>query len=60
MKHFRILISFVCCIMHAQAQKEIAQQTHGWIMYFGNHKLTNKLSLHTEHQYRRADGFSKW
>ncbi|MCZ8354763.1 MAG: DUF2490 domain-containing protein [Cyclobacteriaceae bacterium] len=42
------------------AQKDISYQNHGWIMYFGNHKLTDKISLHTEYQFRRADGFSDW
>jgi hypothetical protein len=29
-------------------------------MYFGNHKLTDKLSLHTEYQWRRADWITTW
>lgn len=39
-----------------EAQKNIDSQNNGWYMYFGNHKLTNKLSLHTEYQWRR-NGF---
>ncbi|MCU0383629.1 MAG: DUF2490 domain-containing protein [Cyclobacteriaceae bacterium] len=60
MKQFVMIISLVFYITQAQAQKEISYQTHGWIMYFGNHKLTDKLSLHTEYQFRRADGFRDW
>lgn len=46
--------------MPTLAQKTISDQDHGWIMFFGNHRLTNKFSLHTEYQWRRADGFSTW
>jgi hypothetical protein len=42
------------------AQKQISSQYHGWYMYFGNHKLTNKISLHTEYQWRRADWITTW
>jgi hypothetical protein len=40
----------------ASAQKQISPQTHGWIMYFGNHKLSEHWGIHTEYQWRRADG----
>jgi hypothetical protein len=42
------------------AQKQIANQYNGWYMYFGNHKLTDKVSLHTEYQWRRADWIIAW
>lgn len=29
-------------------------------MYFGNHKLSEKFSLHTEYQWRRADWIATW
>ena len=41
-------------------QKQISSQNHGWIMYFGNHKLTEKWGLHTEYQWRRSDYFENW
>jgi len=41
-------------------QKIISDQNHGWLMYFGNHRLTDKISLHAEYQFRRADGFREW
>lgn len=47
-------------VNHVQAQKEIVSQYHGWYMYFGNHKLTDKISLHTEYQWRRADWIKTW
>ncbi len=42
------------------AQKAISTQYHGWYMYFGNHKLTDRFSLHTEYQWRRADWITTW
>ncbi len=58
----RIFITFalVATCMSASAQKDITEQTGGWIMYFGNHKLSEKFSLHTEYQFRRANFVSDW
>lgn len=44
----------------AWSQKNISTQNHGWYMYFGNHKITDKLSLHTEYQWRRDDIIKNW
>jgi hypothetical protein len=62
MKVFKVamLLLLYTVPLFVSAQKVISDQTHGWLMYFGNHKLTNKISLHTEYQFRRADGFSDW
>jgi hypothetical protein len=45
----------------------MAQQTrvndtnqHAWLMYFGAHKLNEKIGLHTEAQVRRARLLSDW
>lgn len=35
-------------------------QSNAWVMYFGNHRLNDALSLHTEYQWRRNDGFEHW
>ncbi len=32
----------------------------GWYTYFGTFKLTNKLGLHTEYQFRRANIITDW
>lgn len=55
------LISF-CLILSIGtfAQKVISNQQHAWITYQGNHKLTPKIGLHTEYQWRRADYFQYW
>lgn len=42
------------------SQKQIVNQYHGWYMYFGNHQLTDKFSIHTEYQWRRADWITAW
>ena len=44
----------------AWSQKNIATQSNGWYMYFGNHKLTDKVSLHTEYQWRRNEIITHW
>ena len=42
------------------AQTQIDDQVHGWLVYQGNHHLSTKFDLHTEYQWRRANGFSDW
>ena len=42
------------------SQKEISPQNHAWVMYFGNHKLSEHWGIHTEYQWRRADMFNDW
>lgn len=42
------------------SQKIISDQNHAWATYLGNHKLSEKWGIHTEYQWRRADGFKNW
>lgn len=42
------------------AQKLISNQNNAWVLYTGNHKLSNKFGVHTEYQWRRADLFNEW
>jgi hypothetical protein len=42
------------------SQKQIATQSHAWMMYFGNHRLTDRWGIHTEYQWRRNDFFQQW
>jgi hypothetical protein len=44
----------------ACAQKQIVSQYHSWFLYTGNHRLTDKLGLHTEYQWRRASWVTSW
>jgi hypothetical protein len=36
------------------------EQSNAWVFYTGNHKITEKLGIHTEYQWRRNDLFNKW
>jgi hypothetical protein len=45
-----------CC----QAQKEVATQENAWLMYMGNHRVSEKWGLHMEYQFRRAEIFQDW
>ena len=54
LKLFKVLLFFLGFSSLSFSQKEISPQSHGWIMYFGNHKLNEHWGLHTEYQWRRA------
>lgn len=57
----RILFAIIAFwVLQVSAQKTIDDQLHGWVVYQGNHHLSSKFDLHTEYQWRRADGFSDW
>ena len=53
-----VLIGFSYIQCHAQ--KEISDQSHAWLMYFGNHKINDRWGLHTEYQWRRAEFMDAW
>ncbi len=44
----------------AQNTRQVSNQWHGWYMYFGTHKLSKKLNLLTEYQWRRAEVIKDW
>ncbi|MCX8211893.1 MAG: DUF2490 domain-containing protein [Lewinella sp.] len=55
--------SLICLIYlggFCSLSAQFADQFNAWWMYFGNHKLTEKLSLHTEYQWRRSGLVSEW
>jgi hypothetical protein len=54
------LFIFLTVFGKLSAQKDISSQTHAWVMYFGNHRLSDRWGLHTEYQWRRADLFNDW
>lgn len=60
MKKHMVVCAWLLGSLTLNAQKQISDQDHGWVMFFGNHRLTHKFSLHTEYQWRRADVFSRW
>ena len=53
-------LSIVLFASYSFSQKEISPQNHAWVMYFGNHKLSEHWGIHTEYQWRRADMFNDW
>ena len=54
------MLTFVVFGLIGHAQTTIDDQLHGWVVYQGNHKLNEQWDLHTEYQWRRADGFADW
>ena len=54
------LIVLIISPSYLFSQKEISPQNHVWVMYFGNHKLSEHWGIHTEYQWRRADLFNDW
>lgn len=61
-KNMKKVIFFILLFLSlaSSAQKTIDDQFHTWSVYQGNHHLSDKWDLHTEYQFRRADGFSTW
>ena len=60
MKTWLIPIYFLFLTFSTFGQKEIAAQNGAWLMYFGNHRLTEKWGIHTEYQFRRSDFVNDW
>ncbi len=62
----KLLYLLVGLLVVAGTQRATAQdrqqaiQQHGWYMYFGNHRLTDKWGLHTEYQFRRHGLIANW
>jgi hypothetical protein len=44
----------------SQEQRLADHNTIGWLVYTGTFKLKNKISLHTEYQWRRVNGLKNW
>lgn len=44
----------------SQEQRLADHNTIGWLVYTGTFKLRNKLSVHTEYQWRRVNGLKSW
>lgn len=49
---------FLSLLSQAQTRTH-ANNTNAWLMYFGNHKFSEKMGLHAEVQWRRSDVFSE-
>lgn len=44
----------------SQEQRLADHNTIGWLVYTGTFKLNNKISMHTEYQWRRVNGLKNW
>lgn len=55
-----LILLFFSVNLRAQSDKEIATHNNGWFMYFGNHRVSEKLGIHTEYQWRRNDWINNW
>lgn len=44
----------------SQEERLSDNNTIGWVSYVGAFKVKPKLSIHTEYQWRRVDGFKNW
>jgi hypothetical protein len=42
------------------SKAQTVDQFNSWWMYFGNHRISDKIGLHTEYQFRRSDFGSEW
>ncbi len=60
MKKLPIIIALAAFLISNNLSAQTASQFNSWWMYFGNHRLTEKLGLHTEYQFRRSDFASHW
>jgi Protein of unknown function (DUF2490) len=57
----RIIVIFLCLVSIAiykkcEAQtRQIQNNRNGWLMYFGDHRISEKFGIHIEAQIRRSD-----
>lgn len=52
---FLLIISY-----NSFGQKEVDNQSCAWYMYFGNHRVSDRVGIHTEYQWRRYDLIQYW
>ena len=65
MKHCKVifLLTFILglnTIITAQNTRTNVKNNIGWYGYFGTFKLTKKISVHTEYQWRRNNFITEW
>lgn len=53
-----LIVIFVTPVLFGQ--KQISTQSHAWVMYVGNHKISERWGILTEYQWRRNDFFVHW
>ncbi len=59
MKYIKVIVCISCLLGvlkgHSQSQRQYATNWNGWIMYVGNHRLSDKWGAHLEAQWRRSE-----
>ncbi|MEZ5043142.1 MAG: DUF2490 domain-containing protein [Saprospiraceae bacterium] len=60
MKKIYILLGWLFLFQLQTLDAQTAKQFNSWWMYFGNHRLSDKIGLHTEYQFRRSDFAANW
>ncbi len=50
-----IILSVLPFLYFAQVKRQYAEHNHGWYMFFGTFKFSEKIGLHTEAQWRRSN-----
>ncbi len=55
MKKLLILFIVFPVVVFSQTPRKHYYNNTGWLMYFGNHKITNRIGLHLEAQLRRSE-----
>lgn len=60
-RFWAILLSLILPgLSFAQEQRLADNNTIGWLVYTGTFKIKQKLSIHTEYQWRRVNGLKDW
>lgn len=55
-----VLLVLLCTALKAQTGRINTYNTIGWYNYLGNYRLSDKVSLHAEYQWRRARLITDW
>lgn len=57
---FSVLILLFSRYTNAQNSRLNTKNSIGWYNYFGTFKVSNKIGIHTEYQFRRNEIISEW
>ena len=60
MKNLTFLVVLLAFLQWQNVEAQTVNQFNSWWMYFGNHRISDKVGIHTEYQFRRSDFASEW
>jgi hypothetical protein len=55
-----VALVFFYLFSFSQEQRLASHNTIGWLAYTGTFKIKDKISIHTEYQWRRVNGLKNW